>query len=259
MNCNCGEKCFSYQKFNSVEDERVISIINTCARIEKTNPKKKKCSFYSEVILSSVECKIPDIVEKIHVIKKKCDHKEELFKNITLYKNCIENGFNFKNFAARIDYHLDALNYKHFDYSNESVSELEKRIIKPPDRVKTFPGFKSNVVISHELLPSARKKRFQKRAALPKKQIVYTKPKTSVESYLDNLTTEEMKENEIKILNKEKIELEDQEEQDELEETELRDHLENNEDEQDNEEYNKYTGDNEKDDEEEDDGGDFSD
>jgi hypothetical protein len=257
MNCDCGEKCFSYQKFISKGSERITVEINKCQRLSNpkySNPKKKNCGFYSETEINKYE-----IIREKYVDKSKkyplcrINHTEELNKNILQYKNCIENGLNFKNFAARIDYHLDALNYDYFDYSNETVSELINRISNSPDKIKDLHSYKKINIVSHELLPVVRKTK--KISNVVKKQQKKVVDNETNQSFFDKLTKEEI---ENKKINQDKsltIKYERNEEHEiqENEESELCDLIgKEEEEEQENTTYN-YADDSNDDD------GDFSD
>ena len=258
MNCDCGEKCFSYQKFNSNGDKRIIILVNKCARISspkafsiigaKPNLKKKKCSFYSETELESRVVPEKKAVKPVLFKGRINNHHNELMKNISLYKNCIENGLNFKKYLARIDYHLDALNYTNFNYNSETVLELIERISRGADKMEIEKKSNFEVIISHELLPSIKKKKVPIKRTLQKKKTIVEK----TSDYFEKLTKQES-ENKEEVV-KCKIIDEDCEECEECEETELNDHLE--EEEEELEETYEYVEDSGGDD---DDPGDFSD
>jgi hypothetical protein len=254
MNCKCGEKCFFYQKFNSKEGIRVITEVNKCARLSDpkyANPKKKKCDFYSEVEINSIAVNEKKCEDKIKSISRKIDHMTELKKNIELYKNCIENGNNFKKYRARIDYHLDALNYNHFNYGDETYKELLKRIENGPDRInyRTINCTKS--IITHSLLPIVRKSNKIKQVIKRQPKKVETKSVSKID--FDKLSKDEL---ENKESDKKDSKIFIEENSDSEEETELRDHF-NDEKEEEEEKCEYIGGLSENDDD--DDGGDFSD
>ena len=240
MICDCGEKCFVYQKIVCPPNsggERKIFEINKCQRLSNVryaNPKKKKCSFYSEIEATVVDLPKKNIIKPVLPEPRVNNHRDELMKNIKLYDSCIAKGLNFKNYAARIDYHLDALKYEFFDYSQETVKELIDRITMDPDKTRNAKESGRCSFVSHELLPTRVKKQVKRKHALIKKQkkkedTIDTMP--SME-FLDNLTSEETKaelaqlETEIVMC---KIADDDD---DDIEETELGDHIEEEEEEQ---------------------------
>jgi hypothetical protein len=232
MNCDCGEKCFSYQKFNSNGNTRVITIVNKCSRLSNekyANPKKKKCSFYSETIIKEDECLEKKTIKPELTKNNNKIHINELEKYISLYKTCIENGLNFKNFAARIDYHLDALDYNHFDYSKETIHELEKRIIGNPDRIKKFNKNKFIPIVSHELLPQIKRKiQIKKYNTVPK--IKKCENGGNTDLWLDKMVKEESEHKEEIVVKKISVSHKDDCEDFE---TELKDHLEEEEENED--------------------------
>ncbi len=136
--CNCGEPCFTFEKFT--QDKKFLS--KRCGAFSDYK-KKKKCDYREDTFICNVV--FPEITKKAHkyTITKKQDLRSQLNHYIHLYEISTKTG----NISANINFILKQLNYKLFFDTVENIQDLKKRLQLSPDNIITFKPFKPVILV----------------------------------------------------------------------------------------------------------------
>lgn len=141
MNCDCGEKAFTFTRISSQNGKKYTSLVGRCNKsLEDNNKKKKKCSYREEKVLEVTDLQ-PIEIKKLPIqpapIKRKTreDHIATLNEAINTIKMCQNDGYPFSSYTNRILYLSKQLNippYIQEKVTIEEYSEIADYYLKNP-------------------------------------------------------------------------------------------------------------------------------
>tara|TARA_B100000287_G_C20670132_1_gene793083 strand:- start:2956 stop:3588 length:633 start_codon:yes stop_codon:yes gene_type:complete len=144
MICNCGEKCFNYERITKTENNKLLKErVYKCGTFKESS-KKEKCNFFNVEKIETVIDKysIPDVIKEKEIMKK--DKTEELHKYINLYEKTREKKIT--NIESLINFNLKLNGYDLFFEENETIEQLKDRIKRTPEK-NIKPNTVKNLVL----------------------------------------------------------------------------------------------------------------
>lgn len=132
MNCDCGEKAFTFTRISSQNGKKYTSLVGRCNKsVENNNKKKKKCSFREEKVLEVTDLQ-PIEIKKLPIeppsIKRKTreDHIVTLNQTINRIKICQNVRYPFLSHTNRILYLSKQLNIPPYIQEKVTIEEYSE-------------------------------------------------------------------------------------------------------------------------------------
>jgi len=132
MNCDCGEKAFTFTRISSQNGKKYTSLVGRCNKsVEDNNKKKKKCCFREEKVLEVTDLQ-PIEIKKLPIqpspIKRKTreDRIATLNQTINTIKICQNINSPFLSQTNRILYLSKQLNIPPYIQEKVTIDEYSK-------------------------------------------------------------------------------------------------------------------------------------
>tara|TARA_Y100000389_G_scaffold198144_1_gene234104 strand:- start:162 stop:914 length:753 start_codon:yes stop_codon:yes gene_type:complete len=160
MNCNCGEKAFTFTRISSQNGKKYTSLVGRCNKSLEDTKKKKKCSFREEKVLEVIDLpplKIKELPPQPtpRKIKTREDNIYTLNQAIDTIKMCQTIGYPFLSYTNRILYLSKQLNIPPYIQEKVTIDEYAKiadyYLKNPIPRPKHKPHV--NYSLLDEILP----------------------------------------------------------------------------------------------------------